>query len=197
MYALGILLYVLACGTVAWLLAKLLTRRVTRPWARWAVTAALAPVVFLLPLADEIVGYFQFERLCESAKEVKVYGTIPVGADLYTPDGKWRLALQDEDGFRLRNTLQTYIRHRDMPPRDVGAAMPIQLFERQLYDARSGKLVAEWQHLTTRGGWLSQTLGSPGDKILVPQQCMPKIVWQGHALYTSVLVFNAKQEAIK
>ncbi|MEW5891497.1 MAG: hypothetical protein AB1768_21245 [Pseudomonadota bacterium] len=56
MYFVGFVLYVLVCGTIGWFLAKLLTRRAWAPWLRWAVTTTLAPIVFLLPLADEILG---------------------------------------------------------------------------------------------------------------------------------------------
>jgi hypothetical protein len=30
----------------------------------------LVPVVFLLPLVDELIGKFQFDRLCDEAKNI-------------------------------------------------------------------------------------------------------------------------------
>lgn len=185
MYALGFLLYVLVCGTIAWLIAKLLTRHAKAPWARWAATAALAPVVFLLPLADEIVGYFQFERLCESAKEVKIYGTIRVGDELYTPDGQWRLGLQgggveqrQTEGARLRKVVDSYLRWDPGPsmPREIQAAIPIRRYETRIYDAKNGRLLAEWLHYGASGGWLGRNFVPGGGNLVVRSQCMPEIV---------------------
>ena len=82
MYFLGGLLWLVA----SWFVARLITGMLIH-WTKWAKnellrgadSAALLPVVFMAPLADEIVGKVQFDRLCEVAKEVKIYGTVPVG----------------------------------------------------------------------------------------------------------------------
>jgi len=185
MYALGILLYVLICGTVAWLVAKVLTRRAAKPWVRWAVSAVLAPIVFFLPLADEIVGHFQFERLCKRAKEVTIYGTIQVGDELYTPDGQWRLGLRGGgfeerqiEGARLRKIVDSYLRW-DLGPsmsREIQAAIPIRRYETKIYDAKNGRLLAEWLHYGASGGWLGRNFVPGGGNLIVRSQCMPEIV---------------------
>jgi len=194
MYLLGFLMYVLVCGAIAWPLAKVFTRSAKAPWARWVVAGILVPVVFLLPLADEIVGYFQFERLCEEAKDVKIYGTIPVGEDLYTAEGKWRLEMPGEDVRRLQRVLDTYLRQERSTAREVPAAIPIRRYEAKVYDAQSGRLLAEWQWYGTSGGWLSQNLAASGDKILVRLQCMPENFRQ---VEPTVLRFTKSSEATK
>lgn len=204
MYLLGLILYAVLCAGIAWLLAKLLTRRAKAPWSQWLAAAILAPVVFFLPLADEIVGNYQFERLCEEAKEVKIYGTIPVGEELYTPEGKWRIGLNEgewdqrmKDWNRAQKILNSYLRWDDRrPAREVSAAIPVQEYEQRIYDARTGRLLAEWHQYGTRGGWLSQSLASSGDKIIVRQQCMPEVVLQSK-INQVILKFNNATEAIK
>jgi len=187
MYAVAILLYVFVVGAAAWLLGRFLTRGSRPPWVRWAATGLLAPVVFFLPLADEVVGSFQFRRVCEDAKEMKIYGTILVGEDLYTPDGRWRIGLSEGEwaermaaGRSAKEALAKYVRRSAAEAsREVPAVIPIRRHEYKVFDARTDQLLAEWRHYSTDGGWMSRLLSIPGDKLLVRQQCMPEEVWQG------------------
>lgn len=205
MYLLGFGLYVLASAAIAWLLATMLTLRAKHKWSRWGVAALLAPIVFLLPVADEIVGYFQFERLCEEAKEVKIYGTLLAGEDLYRSDGQWRIGLQEGDpDQRLRDwkaaqkALDTYVR-RDLgalTPQEVPATIPIYRYDTRIFDVKTGKMLAEWRKYGTNGGWLSQRLGMSGDNIIVRQQCMPELVRSGK-INQSLLIFEKKSETAK
>jgi hypothetical protein len=199
MYFLGFLLYVLVCGAVAWFLGKVLTRRATAPWARWAATAVLMPIVFLLPLADEIVGRFQFERLCEEAKEAKIYGTISVGEDLYTPGGKWRIGLQEgdfdqrrKDWDRARKVLDSYVRLELGPPQEIPAPISIRWREQKLLDARSGRLLAEWQSYSVGRGWFSEAM-IPEGSLFGPQGCGP----EGWKIEQIVLPFAKSTEVIR
>ena len=194
MYALGILLYVIACGTVAWLLAKLLTRRAARPWARWAVTAALAPVVFLLPLADEIIGHFQFERLCESAKDVKIHGTIPVGEELYTPDGNWRMTSAGQDAFHLRKIIDGFLRRESLRLPDIHSPIDIWGSEKRIYSIRNGELLAEWRQYSTSGGWFGRNVLAGETPLIVRAQCLPGNYWK---IEQSILRFESKREVTK
>lgn len=194
MHLIGFAFYVVACGTLAWLLAIVLTRRAREKWPRWVVAGVLAPIVFLLPLADEIVGNYQFERLCEEAKEAKIYGTIPVGEELYTPEGKWRLGFPGEDDRRLQKVLDSFLRQERGPAQEVHAAIPIRRYNAKIYDAKSGQLLAEWRWYGTSGGWLSQNLATSGNKILARQQCMPESFRQ---VEQSLLRFSKSSEVTK
>lgn len=181
MYLIGLVVYALLCTALAWLLAKLFTSRARTPWVRRAVTALLAPVVFFLPLADEIVGKYQFDQLCEEAKEAKIYGTILVGEELYTPDGKWRIGLAEgdfdqrrKDWDRANKALNTYIRSdpSSNEPQEVPAAISIHRFARKLYDAKTGQILAEWTVYSTRGGRISRVFEAP---IFVQVSCGPDV----------------------
>jgi len=110
MYLLGLLLWIAVSGGLAWLAARLLTRRSSKPWLRPLLAMLLLPLIFMVPLADEIIGKFQFDRLCEEAKEVKVYATHPVGEELYTPEGKWRGSDTGDDVFRLSEIKKRIVR---------------------------------------------------------------------------------------
>lgn len=172
MYLLGLILWVAVSGGLAWLVAKLLTRRTSKPWLLPLLALILLPAVFLAPLADEIIGKFQFDRLCEEAKEVKIYGTISVGEELYTPEGKWRLSMATAESSRLGEAVETLIKwdHGGSPPRLITGAIDIHQFDTRIFDRKSDRLLAEWRVFTTSGGWLSRQLGGP---LLVSPRCDP------------------------
>jgi hypothetical protein len=176
MYLPVALLYAAICGVVAWFAAR---RASKKSGLRWAIGAGLFPVLLAAPLVDEIVGTFQFERLCKEAADVSVYGTVTAGEDLYTPEGKWRIGLRgaDAEQQRARQSLERYLRWELGPTTVVNrsSAIPIQRFDATIRDARTGRVLAGWRQYGTRGGWISQMFETP---LLVQRQCMPEIVAQ-------------------
>lgn len=189
MYVLWFVLYVALCIALARWLARAVTQAA---WARWAMIAALLPLFLLLPLADEIVGYFQFERLCEQAREVRVHATMPVGEDLYTPQGKWRMDLAEGDAderfrirFRAQQALDTHIRAENRALPATGSAIEIRGREIRMFDVRTSRLLAEWRQFSTSGGWLSRHFEKP---LLVRPQCVPRAV-QERTVAQTVLPF--------
>ncbi len=194
MYLVGFAFYVVVCGSLAWLLAIVLTRRAKQKWPRWVAAGVLAPIVFLLPLADEIVGTYQFERLCERAKDVKIHGTIPVGEDLYTPEGKWRLGMPGEDGRRLQKVLDIYLRQERSTAQDIPAAIPIRRYEARVLEAKSDRLLAEWQWYGTSGGWFGRNVVGGELPLIVRPQCMPEEFRQ---VEPTVLRFTKSSQATK
>lgn len=204
MYLVGFVLYVVLCVGVAWGLAVAITHRAREGWPRWVVAAVLAPIVFLLPLADEIVGHFQFERLCAAAKDVKIHGTIPVGEDLYTPEGKWRLGLvgaadfvlpeKDRESFRLQKIVDSYVRWDLGRAQEVPAAILIQRYENKIYDVKTGRLLAEWQKYGAYGGWFGRNVIA--DRLIVRPQCMPEIVLRSK-IDQALLKFTKPSEAAR
>jgi hypothetical protein len=198
MYLVGFVLYVVLCGGVAWALGVTLTHRARARWPRWVAAGILAPIVFFLPLADEIVGAYQFERLCEQAKDVKIYGTIPVGLELYTPDGKWRIGLQEgeleqrlKDWDRAQKALDSHVRWDLGPtmPQEVPAAIPIRRYENKIFDAKTGRLLAEWRQYGTSGGWFGRVVVAGELPLIVRPQCMPEILARSE-IHQSILKFN-------
>lgn len=174
MYALAYLVYLLICVALAWGLAHLITRGAKASWLRWAVGLVLLPIIFLLPLSDELIGTYQFERLCDEAKEVKIYGWIPVGEDLYTAGGQWRLSVVDKDWRQLNAVVESYLRWESVRVRVISTPIEIRGTVERIYEAKTGRLLAEWRQYATSGGWLSK-LGASGEgRLLGRKQCMPR-----------------------
>lgn len=174
MYAVAYVVYFLLCAGIAWSLAWIFTRRAKPSWRRWAVGVVLLPIVFLLPLSDEIIGTYQFERLCDEAKEVKIYGSILVGQDLYTTGGQWRLSVVDKDWRKLNAAVEGYLRWEPTRLPVIPAAIEIRGTVERVYEAKTGRLLAEWRQYATSGGWLSK-FGAIGEgRLLGREQCVPK-----------------------
>jgi len=195
MYLIGLLIWVALSGAIAYGIAALLSMKLKSRWWRIAIALVLFPMVFMAPLADEIVGKQQFDRLCEGAKEVKIYGTIPVGEELYTPEGKWRLELPDPD-VRLGGVVDSYFRwdHGGNPPSVVGSvAIPIYSWDTKLYEKASGRLLAEWLVYSPSGGWLSRHFETPA---LVRSRCEPSGA-EGWEVHKKTLAFHQSSGEIK
>lgn len=173
MYALAYLVFFGGCCALAWLIAKTITQRAKTPWLRWLAAALLIPVVTAIPLVDEIVGYFQFESLCKSAKEVQLFAAISV-EDLYTPQGVWKPALLGPEGFSAQEIVNSYLR-RERTTTNVAAAIPIRGHTTSIYSQKDGRLLAKWDMYGNDGGWLSRVLAG-GNGFIVRQQCMPDLV---------------------
>lgn len=168
MYLLGILIWIAVVVLLAWLA----TVRVKNSALRAILVTLAVPLSFILALADEIVGKVQFDRLCEEAKEVKIYATIPVGEELYTPEGKWRLGMATAEASRLGEIVESLVRwdHGGTPPYVISGAIVIYQFETRLYDRKADRLLAEWLVYSTPGGWLSSQFEMP---LLVDPRCDP------------------------
>ena len=157
---------------VSWRVAKL----VKPIWFKAIVILAMTPLLFVAPVADELIGDYQFKRYCKEAEEVKIYGTIPVGEEFYTADGKWKLAdisLAFEERNRIQGILESVIRwDRGSPfPTQVPALIPINFHETKIYEVKTGRLLAEYRNYGSGGGgWLSQRLFKR--PALMPAQCL-------------------------
>ena len=157
-----------------WLASR--TARLVRHGLLKALTFILAaPIFAALPLADEIVGKFQFDRLCEEAKDIKFYATIPVGEELYFPDGRWRLSSSPRLEFRELNRVQaiyeSFVRYESTELQISGITMPIGGAETRIFDRKTGRLLASYRIYGTRGGWISRSFEKPA---VVRDQCLPE-----------------------
>lgn len=189
MYLLGLMLWVAASGGIAWLVAKVLSGRSKKLWLRPLLASVLMPVVFLAPLADEIIGKFQFDRLCEEAKEVKIHATHPVREELYTPEGKWRGSDTGDDVAKLSEIKKHKIRWEpdSLTTEIVSTAIPIRKRHTRIFDQIDGRLLAEWDSYSTSGGWLSQNFETP---ILIRSQCLPSL-FENRKLEQTLLPFKS------
>ncbi|MBE0622436.1 MAG: hypothetical protein IH605_17745 [Burkholderiales bacterium] len=156
-------------------------------WSKPVLFLTVAPALFVAPVADELIGKYQYKRYCEEAAQVKIYATIPVGEELYTADGKWKLTDMSLD-FRERNQIQALV--DSIIRSDSGTAysafvpalIPIKYWDRKIYDAKPGRLLTEFRQYASRGGWLSRTVAEQA--LIVPAQCLPPLVAQSQLIQT-------------
>lgn len=125
-------------GIVLWLIAAImLCNRILR-WLgvtkhKAVISVLLFPVVLALPVADELIGRWQFSRLCEREAVVRL-----------SPD--W------EKVKRARRV--------SLPRSDVtGALIPIYSQGSEYVDADTGKTFMTHPHFYTYGGLLFGRLG--------------------------------------
>jgi len=175
MYLLGTLLWIFLSGWLAYGIVRLLTFKLKSRWWRWVLGVVLLPLIFMAPLADEIVGKYQFDQLCEVAeKEARIYGTIPVGEELYTSEGKWRLGITNnwDDRMALNEIGKSLLRWESKTTQ-LHMAILIQQYDEQIFDRKTGRLLAQWRTYGTAGGRLSHGFETP---FLVRSTCTPKLI---------------------
>jgi hypothetical protein len=145
-----LLLFVVALWiVVAYVIARLIASKV--PPGRWKVLVRVGAflIVFLLPLADEIVGIFQFQHLCQQHSSIRVDRAKAAGKTVHlasTPN-------EEVKGTWVKIVLQ-----------------PVRFLE-----ATGGEPVMSYSGLNAYGGWLIRTLGiSEGNKpLLFRGSCWP------------------------
>lgn len=158
---------------VSIVIIRVLARRTSSQWVRWTIYGLGLPLLIAAPLADEIIGKFQFDKLCKEAEDIQIYGSIPVGEELYTPEGKWRLGIRPlslEERNRADEAYRAVVRTESIGPKEIEAAIPIQMYEHHFYNKIAGERLASYQQYGSRGGWISRNLEKP---ILVRDQCSP------------------------
>ena len=173
MFGLIALALILVWAGVSFAIARWIGKKIPKRSIGIVVTVILIPLLFVLPLADEIIGKFQFDKLCREAEEVKIYGSIPVGEELYTSDGKWRLGISSlplEETKRVLSVHLSLLRDESIGPNEIEAAIPIRVYERRIYNRRTNEILASYRQYATSGGWLSRNLGNPQ---IVRDQCFP------------------------
>ena len=126
-----------------------------------------------LALIDEIIGKFQFDRLCDKAKAITYAGAIPVGYDLYTREGRWLLTLPKappEQKKKAAATYQSLVKWDLVQISRTSEWIPIGQTDTRITDKRNGVLLASFSAYGTRGGWVSRQFEKP---LLVKEECLP------------------------
>lgn len=177
MIGLMMLIALLIWGAISVAVAIWIGRRIPQQGLRQIVALLLMPVVLLMPLADEIVGKFQFDKLCKAAEAITIYKTVSVGADLYTSKGEWRLdRLANKHGraaLHERSELSKKVEqllHYEGDRMEIPAAIPIYGRRVRIYSRRTDDLLATYYVYSTPGGWLSRNFEKPA---IVRAQCLP------------------------
>jgi hypothetical protein len=185
----GIGIWLALSAFVAWGIA----RHIKPIWRKALVMVCVGSLLLFAPVADELIGSYQFKRYCKEAEEVKIYGTIPVGEDFYTVDGKWKLAngLLPLDEFNRIVAIRNSIIRWDLGPSigtEVPAAISIRYWDSKIYEVKTGRLLAEMRMHGTRGGLISRMFFERAGLFVKPQ-CSPSLD-RGIYVEQMVLPFN-------
>lgn len=180
---------------VGWLalsifIARWIGKKIPKTHFRIAITLPIALLLFAAPLADEIIGKFQFDKLCKEAEEVKIYGTIPVGEDFYYRDGRWRRAssgplLSLEESNQIEKRYKSLVREESIGPTEVSATIPIRYYEHHLFNRNTEQLLTSFRIYGTSGGWISRNFEKP---VFVRDVCWPPSM--GEVLDQQILPYN-------
>jgi hypothetical protein len=188
MYGIGLIIWCV----IAIALAGALSRLIKSGWTRRITFLVLVPVVFLLPLIDELLGKFQYDKLCKDAEQVKISGTIPVREPFYTSEGRWRRSktgplLANDDTIQIEQAYEALVRYDNIGPTRVSITIPIDMYEVRIVNRRSSDALASFRIYATRGGWLSRQFETP---TIVRAQCLPSAF--GEKLDQEILPFDQR-----
>lgn len=170
-------------------IATLIARRIPKKGIRGLVLMLFIPLLFALPVIDEIIGKYQFDEVCKEAKEIKIHATIPMGSELYFPDGKWRRSERDislQEAQRIDGLTETLARWEHGKATAIPGIIPMSSYETKIFDRRDGRPLASYKYFSTRGGWISQQLEKP---LVVRDQCFPA---DSADLYKEIFPFDSR-----
>ena len=120
--------------------------------AKFFVSVLVFAAIFPVPLIDEIIGKFQFDKLCREEAGVKIYGKLELGPEFFNADGKPNFEVSrgqlDERMERIVE-LSPFTFERIRSPVDLGRGTF------RIFDRRNGKELARIIGFNNRGGWLA------------------------------------------
>ncbi len=120
---------------VASFLTRLCVSRMQPGTKKKLAFIALFILMFIAPVADDIIGGFQFRALC-------------------TPDN---MLVYDAEKLRGKSVV-----HRDVPIKTINMIIPIVVTIGQWEDSNTGELLISRKIIRAKGGWLSRFIGFPG-----------------------------------
>lgn len=187
---------ILLTAIVGWtavcvMLLRRIGRHIRSNSVRWVLYVGMFPALFALPLADELIGAYQFEQYCKQAEDVTILGTMPVGEELYFPDGRWRRSSNDislEEAKRIDELVKQLLVDESRGPEIVQGVVPIQAYETRILERQSGHPLASYKYFATRGGWLSGNLEKP---LVMRDQCFPR---NTNKLLEQIFLFDSTKE---
>jgi len=121
-------------GFICYQLSKLLMKKIASPIAKNFGIGFLLLLFFLLPVADDIIGGFQFRSLCKE------------DARMFIDEGK----AKGTTVYFVGNDVELF-----------GYILPITKKTWSYKDAHTKEVVISWNEYRAKGGWLSHVIGFP------------------------------------
>lgn len=203
---------VVIASIVAWILLgyflwlKLIRPRIHSWLARAVILLLLAAVWLIAPVADEILGAREFEKLCKEMPEIKFHGPVPVGPGAFfdeegkpkrLDDNKPKVITPEEAvkrGEFIERQSQEWDRIIHHPPSEwrLLREWPMLIGESySLYiDKKTGNASLETYARYSPGGWIKRGLGWGSN---APYQCPSK----GYFPRREEWIFFAKETDFK
>ena len=131
----GGLIFSAVIGVWVFIVSSLITwlaKKLPRRWWKTPLTGVLLVCVLVLPIVDEIVGGWQFKRLCKANSDIYFDKETAVGRAVYSDR-------------------QPYIKVK-------GTWVTITLQKRYYLDAKTNESVISFSTVHAKGGWLKHTL---------------------------------------
>ena len=131
-----ILLFILcAWGAASFFLAKFIVKPIKNDGIQAGAIIVLAAMIFIVPLADDIIGGFQFRALCAEGTKIVVDANKARGKTVFLED------ISDEN---ISNLL-----------------IPITKQTWTYKDVNTNERLLSWNYYHAKGGWLSRLIGFP------------------------------------
>ena len=148
--------YLLVVIIVIYFLSKLIKKT---GW-RWAFRSVLFVLFLFFPFADQILGRYYFDYLCEKEGGLHVFETVELGAEYYHEDGSPRF--MDPKGkfdpFIFNNRYE-------FKRKSLEHYVEIVVIEKDIdsiIDTKTKKVLGEYSRFIYRGGWLANSLDHVG-----------------------------------
>jgi hypothetical protein len=125
------------------------------PWQRAGLGIFAFGVLFLLPLADEIVGKFLYDKLCREEAGVKIYGRLELGPEFFKSDGTPNFIDKETKLMLPANAMDAYVEYVFLPAERLPSPAKLLKTRMQFRNKSSGELLAESTAFGMYGGWLS------------------------------------------
>jgi energy-coupling factor transporter transmembrane protein EcfT len=135
--------FFIVLGVIFWIAKKLPER-----WWRIPISLLFFIVVLILPIIDEIVGGWQFKRLCEANSEIQVNRTTAVGKTVYFVP---QPAVEIENKF-VRIVLKTH----------------------KFVDSTTNEVVVSYKTFRANGGVLFKHISQGRVPLIFNGTCVPK-----------------------
>ncbi|MBK6603522.1 MAG: hypothetical protein IPG28_18745 [Betaproteobacteria bacterium] len=155
-----------------WAWKSYLRPRVADGRRRW-VGLAFAVAWLVLPVTDEILGAYQFRRLCAEIPPTRYYGPIAVGPGaFFDEEGKRRWKTSDEFA-RIRLATDEWEQLWNWRTEEVRiASWPMIVFQARVCASNeTGRMVIETYFRGSGGGWINRGIGGG---MLGSYQCLSK-----------------------
>lgn len=134
MIGLAVLLVMAVWAVTVFVLLFVFTMKLKNKLRRWLLIYLLSPIIFLLPVGDEVIGAFQFKSLCSE----KLF--FSVGED-------------------ARGQTVTTMGIRKSPVSNM--LLPVYEENWAYKSVKSDDVVLSWNVFHSEGGWLLQWLAGP------------------------------------